>query len=86
MIKADTYKVTSAKDTLYGVAGGGLEFIGMRVEYSETFKQIVVVMDFTDHDLQALPDSSFEDPELDRIYTFTFPLFHTFHIPTSPHI
>ena len=78
-ITAGTFELGALAETaatLYGTANGQLEFVSLRTmdrKIGDRWQKFVVIT-FTDHDLQALPDEAFRDTGLKPYYEFTFPI------------
>jgi len=72
----DLGALTEKVATLYGTANGQLEFVSLRTmdrKIGDRWQKFVV-MTFTDHDLQALPDEAFEATGLKPNYELVFPI------------
>lgn len=69
-------QITTGSKTLWGTAGGQLEFVGMRFlsKQIDGRWQKFVAMEFTDHDLQAVPEESLADAGLKSTYELEFPI------------
>jgi hypothetical protein len=70
--------ITYDKNTLFGIAGGQLEFVSQRVEWkrSQSGQWIPnMIMRFTDHDVQSL-GKDFPNPNLieGKYYELSFPI------------
>lgn len=76
----DLGAMTEKAATLYGMSGGQLEFMGLRFVTRKEHNGLrdiwrkYVILTFTDHDLQALPDEAFRDTGLKPTYELMFPV------------
>jgi len=69
-------QISVGDGTLWGTANGQLEFEGMRFDTRKINDrwQKFVILRFTDHDLQAVPEEGLIDAGLKPYYELEFPI------------
>lgn len=77
MIATDTAIIAYAENKLWGISGGQLEYVSQRIEWRKSSSgkhSKVMVIRFTDHDLQAYALKDHKELIDGQYYELEFPL------------